>query len=307
MGLAPIALTLWKEKAMGIENERVREGIKSIGLDPDDANLKDRLRYTKSARLRTIFGKNFKIQKGEEEGVLTAVMHLSPSIESGFNTCPFATSCANVCIKTTGQLVTNMARTARVSKTLFYHLFREDFMEQLRMELHQHMYLAKIKGMKPAVRLNGTSDILWERSGVIDEFQDIYWYDYTKVPLEKRSPPPNYHLTFSLSEGPESMGRAVRYLEAGHNAAVVVQTAAGMTRTTAKEASRQIVEAGVWKGFPVVSGDEDDIRFWDPPGHWVILHAKGPATKDTTGFVQRVALSDLLTEQRVDKTQPFVA
>ena len=292
---------------MGIENERVREGIRSIGLDPDDANLRDRLRYTKTGRLRQLFGKNFKCMKGEGQGVLTAVMHLSPAIESGFNTCPFATSCADVCIKTTGQLVTGMARTARVSKTLFYHLFREDFMEQLRMELHQHMYLAKIKGMKPAVRLNGTSDILWERSGVIDEFQDIYWYDYTKVPLEKRSPPSNYNLTFSLSEDPESMGRAVRYLEAGHNAAVVVQTAAGMTRTTAKEASRQIVEAGVWNGFPVVSGDEDDIRFWDPPGHWVILHAKGPATKDTTGFVQRVSLSDLLTKQGVDKTQPLVA
>ena len=193
---------------MGILNERVREGIRSVGLDPEDANLRDRLRYTKSGRLRQLFGKNLKVQKGEGQGVLTAVMHLAPAIESGFNTCPFATNCADVCIKTTGQLVTGMARTARVSKTLFYHLFREDFMEQLRME-------------------------------------DIYWYDYTKVPLEKRSPPSNYNLTFSLSEDPESMGRAVRYLEAGHNAAVVVQTAAGMTRTTAKEASRQIVEAGV--------------------------------------------------------------
>jgi uncharacterized Rossmann fold enzyme len=85
------------------------------------------------------------------------------------------------------------------------------------------------------------------------------------------------------------MVRALKYLRAGHNAAVVVQSADGMTRTTAKAAVAAMLERGSWAGFPVTSGDDDDIRFWDPPGHWVVLHAKGPATKDISGFVQRLS------------------
>ena len=38
-------------------------------------------------------------------------------------------------------------------------------------------------------------------------------------------------------------------------------------------------------GMPVISGDEDDLRFLDPPRYIVGLRAKGRAKKDTTGFV----------------------
>jgi len=271
--------------------ERVDLALRSIGIEPDDPQLKNKLRFTKTGKVRNILTESFKTKKGEEKGVLTAVAHLSPEKESGYNTCPFATNCADTCIKTTGRMVTDSARIARISRTLFFKMFQEEFFDQLRMELDRHIWLAKVKDMTPAIRPNGTSDVPWEDYGIVQEYESIQWYDYTKYPLERRNPPPNYHLTYSLSEEPDSIGRALRYLEAGHNAAAVVQTAAGMTRTTAKEASRQIVEAGVWNGFPVVSGDEDDIRFWDPPGHWVVLYAKGPATRDTTGFVQRGELA----------------
>ena len=227
--------------------------------------------------------------KGEDKDVLTAIMHLAPAWESGANTCAFATNCAILCIKGTGRLATPASFRARICRTLLLKLFPEAFMAQLRMELHQHTFLAKTKGMIPAVRLNGTSDELWEKTGVVDEFPDLAFYDYTKWPLELRSPPANYHLTYSLSEDPESMGRALSYLEAGHNAAAVFQSGDGMTRVTAKASVDRLLEAGEWMGYPIISGDEDDIRFWDPPGHWVALYAKGPATKDTTGFVQRVA------------------
>jgi hypothetical protein len=40
-----------------------------------------------------------------------------------------------------------------------------------------------------------------------------------------------------------------------------------------------------WKGFPVVSGDESDLRFLDPKGHVVGLIAKGKAKQDRSGFV----------------------
>jgi hypothetical protein len=40
-----------------------------------------------------------------------------------------------------------------------------------------------------------------------------------------------------------------------------------------------------WKGFPVVDGDETDLRFLDGKNVIVGLKAKGKAKKDTSGFV----------------------
>ena len=287
-GFAPIVLTLWKEKTMRAK-ERVGLALRSIGLDPDDPQLINRLRFTKTGRVRNILGKSFKTMKGEGEGVFTAVAHLSPEKESGYNTCAFATSCPEKCINGTGQMVFEGARIARISRTVFFKMFPDQFFDQLRMEIDRHIWLSKVKGMTPAVRLNGTSDVPWEDYGIVQEYENIQWYDYTKYPLERRNPPPNYHLTFSLSEDPESMDRALEYLAQGRTAAIVVQSVNGNTRGTAVKAAGRLVNKGELFGFPVVSGDEDDIRFWDPPGHWVVLHAKGQATKDTTGFVYRVA------------------
>jgi hypothetical protein len=142
----------------------VRAELRSLGIDPDSDDLQQQLQFTKSG-LRGLFGKNLKIEKGEARRVLTAVMHLSPEKESGFNTCAFATNCATVCIKKTGQLVTPASLRARICRTLLLKLFPDAFMAQLRMELSQHCYLAGVKGMKPAVRPNGTSDELWEKEG----------------------------------------------------------------------------------------------------------------------------------------------
>lgn len=269
--------------------ERVDLALRSIGIEPDDPQLKNKLRFTKTGKVRNILTESFKTKKGEEKGVLTAVAHLSPEKESGYNTCPFATNCVDTCIKKTGRMVTDMARIARISRTLFFKMFQEEFFDQLRMELDRHIWLAKVKDMTPAIRPNGTSDVPWEDYGIIQEYEGIQWYDYTKYPLELRNPPPNYHLTYSVSEEPDSIGRALEYLAQGHTAAIVVQSKEGNTRGTAIKAANGLIERNDLFGFPAISGDETDVRFWDPPGHWVVLHAKGPAARDTTGFVHRVA------------------
>jgi hypothetical protein len=41
-----------------------------------------------------------------------------------------------------------------------------------------------------------------------------------------------------------------------------------------------------WKGYEVVNGDENDLRFLDTQGVVVGLIEKGLAKKDETGFVQ---------------------
>ena len=57
----------------------------------------------------------------------------------------------------------------------------------------------------PAARLNGTSDILWERTGIIKRHPEIQFYDYTKIPAKFRSLDNKYHLTYSFSEDPKAV------------------------------------------------------------------------------------------------------
>ena len=139
--------------------------------------------------------------------------------------------------------------------------------------------------MLAAVRLNGTSDIAWEKfrvtvdgvsyRNIMDAFPDVSFYDYTKVLGRKLAlATPNYHLTFSLAESNDFL--AVKALAEGYNVAVVMRV---KRRADPKPA--------VWGGYPVIDGDRDDIRFMDPKGgHIVALFPKGKAPKDTSGFVR---------------------
>ena len=135
---------------------------------------------------------------------------------------------------------------------------------------------AAAKGLKAAVRLNGTSDLPYERykvpgtdKNIMELFPDVQFYDYTK--LENRivgqTLPANYHLTFSRAEDNDHKLEAV--LE--HTSAAVVF-------------SGELPET--WRGYPVIDGDEHDARFTDAgPGVIIGLKAKGKARHDASGFV----------------------
>ncbi len=52
---------------------------------------------------------------------------------------------------------------------------------------------------------------------------------------------------------------------------------------------RSEAKPATWNGYPVVNGDETDLRFTDPQGgHIIGLFPKGKARKDTTGFVRSI-------------------
>ena len=154
-----------------------------------------------------------------------------------------------------------------------------------------HAFGARAAGMRAAVRLNGSSDIVWEKHGVPQRHPTVQFYDYTRAPYQARASRPfNYHLTFSLDERPESMARALVWLENGGLVAVVV---AGENHkpSVAKNVARQLVDLG-WRGFDAVDGDASDVRFNDPGGSWVVLYAKGhKALRDVSGFVHRFTTS----------------
>ena len=220
---------------------------------------------------------NYKTIKGEKLGVLTGVMYLAPANISGFETCPRRSKgCTESCLYTAGRGAFNSIQKARINKTIRFFQDREKFINDLRKDIKSIVKKADEQNMIPAVRLNGTSDIEWTRFGLMEEFPNVQFYDYTKVlsRLDKAIPK-NYHITFSKNES-NDIECAVA-LKLGTNVAVVFDTKKG-TELPA-----------TWKGYPVYDGDDTDVRFMDPKGGYVIgLRAKGKARKDASGFVVKL-------------------
>ena len=220
---------------------------------------------------------NYKTIKSEKVGVLTGIIYMSPYNLSGKNVCPGASKgCAAACLNTAGRGAMNVVQAARLKKTQRFFQDRQQFLWDLVNEISALRRKAKAKGMKAAVRLNGTSDLPYERYKIRDTgknimqlFPDVQFYDYTK--LENRivgqQLPANYHLTFSRAEDNDHKLEAV--LE--HTSAAVVFS--GELPAT-------------WRGYPVIDGDEHDARFTDAGAGVIIgLTAKGKARHDASGFV----------------------
>ena len=222
---------------------------------------------------------NAKTVKGEKFGYLTGISYLAPSDESGVaNTCPDASSgCRSACLFTAGRGAMNNVKTARVEKTLAFFRNKNVWMKQLALEIERLIKKANKENKIPCVRLNGTSDLPWERvklndKNIMQHFPSLQFYDYTKSISRMRSflskeLPSNYHLTFSRSEDNDLMVNEV--LAAGGNVAVVFR---GMLPST-------------FKGFKVIDGDLTDLRFTDEKNVVVGLTQKGKAKKDESGFV----------------------
>lgn len=211
---------------------------------------------------------NYKTTKGEKLGVLTGILYLAPAKISGHEVCPKRSEgCTAACLYTAGHGAFSTVQQARINKTKMFFEDRENFMSQLRKDIKALVKKAIKQNMKPAIRLNGTSDIEWTRFGIMDEFPDVQFYDYTKVLTRlKKDIPKNYNITFSRSESNEQECREA--LELGFNIAAVFKT---LPET--------------YLGKPVINGDDTDVRFEDPRGVVIGLTAKGKARKDASGFV----------------------
>lgn len=223
---------------------------------------------------------NPKIQKGTKEGYLSFILHLSPYTVAGVgNVCPKATpGCIAACLNTAGrggmftpEQGTNMIQEARKRKTRSFFADRDSFMKDLYQDIRKAIAFAERKGLIPVFRLNGTSDLSWEKYTVgttdmnlFELFPTVQFYDYTKVLGRKVRNIANYHLTFSRAENNDSDCDRAR--------------AEGMN------------VAAVYDSIPdgMYSADETDLRFLDPKVGTIALKAKGRAKKDYSGFVIRV-------------------
>ena len=223
---------------------------------------------------------NPKILKGMKQGFMTYILHLAPADVSGYNTCPKATAgCKAACLNTAGRggmfkrgESTNVIQEARKRKTRFFFEDRENFLATLKDDIRKAIRQSEKKGLVPVFRLNGTSDISWEKYGVIQEFPNVQFYDYTKILGRKVNGLANYHLTFSAADGNDL--DVLRAIKEGYNIATVF----GIKKT--------LPMPETYNGVSVFNGDDSDLRFLDPKGVVVGLYAKGKAKKDTSGFVK---------------------
>jgi hypothetical protein len=242
---------------------------------------KDGYRQFGFFELLTPDGYNPKTKKGRARGYSTAILHFAPAGLSGYDVCQYATDgCRASCLNTAGhggikldENGLNDIQRARIARTRMYFLNRFLFNQLLVRSIQTHIRRALRNGLIPVVRLNGTSDLPWERirlndgRTVLETFPEIQFYDYTKHPA-------NYSLTFSRAES--NHDDVDRVLAAGANVAAVFGVK-----------PHQLPAA--YAGRPVVDGDNDDLRFLDPTGVFVGLSAKGRGKKDTSGFVIRLA------------------
>ena len=205
------------------------------------------------------------------------IIYLAPDdLADGKRTlCPFAkkAGCSEACLNTAGHGKFSNVQQARIRKSLLFLNDQQEFMRQLVEDANKFLKECDRLGKKPALRLNGTSDIQWEHikvdghENIFAMFPQIQFYDYTKIPTRKVEHIPNYHLTWSYSEADSKYAALIKNVS--NNIAVVFREAL----------------PEVFKGFKVIDGDKHDMRFLDETQVVVGLIEKGEAKKDTSGFV----------------------
>jgi len=171
----------------------------------------------------------------------------------GINVCSHASAgCAASCLVGSGMggMYTGVQQ-GRINRTEFFLRDRVGFLLQLKQEIQRAIRLNKDKAI-PVFRLNGTSDLPYEKyrvfeggKNIFEVFPEVQFYDYTKNWLRfDKVLPSNYHLTFSRSE--TNGNKAIELLGRGYNVAMVFDKI-----------------PNEYLGYEVINADNDDLRFLD--------------------------------------------
>lgn len=216
---------------------------------------------------------NGKTPKGEASGYVTAILYLSPhTLIAPKTLCPHSTeACRSSCLYTAGRGVFERVRLARERRTRQFVENTMEFLDALIHEIDVLQTSAWLEGKTLAIRLNGTSDVRWEfvtdRSGrtLFERFPYATWYDYTRTPTRHRHVPPAWRLVWSLADAP--LSEAFEHLRVGQSVAAIVPP-------EEKAAAPAFIRVGD-RHVQIIDGEEDDLRFLDPPGALVLLKPKG--------------------------------
>ena len=243
--------------------------------------------------------------KASGYGYLNAIHYMAPAETGGVgNLCPNAThECISLCLgKYSGQAAmvadiehgTNSVRESRKRKAQLFMTSRAAYMNEMARQIARVIAKARADRLTPCIRLNGSTDIAWERirfaleprtiealsaigigpnvratPTLLELFHFVQFVDYTKNAKRLASKPSNLDLTLSYSA--RNSADCVAALLAGHNVAMVFH--GGLPES--------------FGGFAVIDGDKHDLRHLDPKGGVIVgLSPKGnKAKRDTSGFV----------------------
>ncbi len=164
-----------KDPLLRLTGPEVREVVLSKmverGVSGEQLENAKAIRWPKTGPLyRHILGTSIKVQKSVKVGWLTAVIYLAPEKESieygGINLCPLASKgCPIACLagnRVVSRLAMSSGRNSKAWKTLLLIYGGGLFEIFLDRALTSHTKTAEKKGLVPAIRLNGSSDWVWE-------------------------------------------------------------------------------------------------------------------------------------------------
>ena len=239
--------------------------------------------------------------KTEKSKIKTFLLHLAPSKQSGIiNVCPNALNCAKLCLHHSGNpLYYSSKIKSRINKTYAFSESPNDFINLLILNIIRN--LRKYKDI--AIRLNGTSDILWENieiyidaslsnfiyekfkysinSGYYENIFEIFknesylrFYDYTKMKRDYNLIRKfcNYHITFSFDGASNS-----KNIDLCFDAMDNFVNLASVIHIKKSEYIPFEFKSNVFnKTFKCFDGDDDDMRFNDPLNRLILLRFKKP-------------------------------
>ena len=202
--------------------------------------------------------------KGEKYGYRTHVLYFAAADTSGYEVCPWRNAeCTKVCLDTAGRGNMLSVKTARIKKTRRYFADKKKFISDLEEEIEITAASAVRAGYIPVYRLDGTSDLgLAQR--IAPNFPNLQFYDYTKN--FKRKPLANWDITYSYDGfNWDKCEEKLSGLDYTKNVGPVSRIA-----MVFKDSLPQ-----TYRGWPVVDGDQSDLRFLDKKSVIVGLKIKG--------------------------------
>lgn len=183
--------------------------------------------------------------------------------------------CRSMCLVFSGQNKSDPYNQGlKLAKTKALLVSPEAFCRMLLAAVHSFSCGVGCAAQTPFVRLNVYSDVPWELffPGLFEFYEDVGFYDYTKVPGRKT--PDNYDLTFSVSGTPENIGHAKKEIDRGRKicAVFLLPPGADFPATFAVGGDEEY-------RLDVIDGTADDIRSLDPAPSVVALSWKPPFRK----------------------------
>ena len=224
------------------------------------------------------------------KGYLTGISYMSPYkgiFGTGVNLCVFAVlACIKACISHTGRgradTLTSPIHRARETRRNLFLNDRELYFTLLRLEVGSLVKKATRLGLKPCIRMNGTTDIIWETYprfvAIQADFPSVVFYDYTKIPTGSRAKFKG-HLTFSWTGTNDK--DCAQAIANGHNIAIPYHGKLPAYDTIGGHRLK------------VIDGDLSDLRFLD----------RGPEAKPVVVGLRIKAISTKRKEQ--DNTPIF--